>query len=150
MSIAFADWPIQAWHDLIAMNCGEPLGEGIGRHVFVYGLDPSMVIKVEMASHSFQNIIEWETWNQAQGTKSEPWLAPCRRISPCGIFLIQDRVEPLRPEFEDTPVPRFLTDFKRSNYGILNGRLVCCDYGTNLLLNHGSVSPRFKKPEWWG
>lgn len=144
-----SDWPPSVWQDFAQMFCGDTLGRGIGRQVYSLTTDPTKVVKVEMASESFQNAIEWETWKNLCDTKYAKYLAPCHWISPCGIVLIQTRVEPLRPEHENVRLPDFLSDFKRSNYGVLDGRVVCCDYGTNLLLNHGAYASKNRKPEWW-
>lgn len=141
-------WPKSIQVDLAHLICGEPLGFGIARQVFVLGTDPTKVVKVEIAAGSFQNVIEWQTWNDLRETQYAKYLAPCHHISPCGIVLIQSRVGPLTARHERQPLPSFLTDFKRSNYGVLDRRVVCCDYGTNLLLNHGAFASRMRKPKW--
>lgn len=119
--------------------CGELLGYGIGRHVYEMRGDPSKVIKFEVSAQSFQNIIEWETWEETRCRKESRWLAPCVRISPCGTILVMERTSPI-PAKHKLParVPAFLSDFKHENYGMLNGRLVCHDYGTNLTIRRGS------------
>jgi hypothetical protein len=50
-------------------------------------------------------------------------------MSPDGRLLMQKRVDPL-PLGYDLPgkMPAFLCDFKPSNYGLLNGHIVCVDY----------------------
>ncbi len=135
--------------DIAEMQCGDLLGNGVERKVFVYDLDPTKVIKIAVTPYSRQNIIEWETWHSLSGTKYAQFLSPCHRISPSGLVLIQTRIQPLPPEMEDVKLPDFLTDFKRSNYGVLKGKVVCCDYGSNLLLNHGAFSSKMRKPKWW-
>lgn len=143
------DWPKSVQVDFADLFCGEKLGNGIGRQVYVLATDATKVIKVETSSQSFQNVIEWETWNDLKGTDYAAFLAPCHFISPCGIVLIQSRVEKLTPQREKVRLPSFLTDFKRSNYGLLKNRVVCCDYGTNLLASHGAFASRLRKPDWW-
>lgn len=144
-----SDWSLTVLSDFARLFCGDRLGEGIGREVYALATDPSKVVKVERGEGSFQNVIEWETWGDLKGTRHAKHLAPCHWISPCGIVLIQTRVQPLTPEHEKARLPSFLCDFKRTNYGVLNGRVVCCDYGTNLLLNHGAFASKLAKPRWW-
>jgi hypothetical protein len=137
----------QALHrDLVNMMCGERLGSGIGREVFVNSLDKTQVIKFEGNACSFQNVIEWETWKRVVGTEFERWFAPCISISPNGSVLIQARTT-VPTKFPDQ-MPVFLTDFKRANYGVYKGRVVAHDYGTNLLMERG-MSKRMRKPYWW-
>ena len=62
--------------------CGAKLGAGIGREVYECAIDPSKVVKIETASQSFQNVIEWETWHRLKDGPHGKWLAPCRFISP--------------------------------------------------------------------
>jgi hypothetical protein len=126
---------------------GDIIGAGIGRRVFENSLDKSLVFKVEDCNGSrFQNVLEWETWQNAKGTKLERWLAPCDWISHSGSILLQRRTT---PAFKYPPrLPAFLTDTKRSNYGMLNGKFVCHDYGTNVAMSLGLVQ-RERKAEWW-
>ena len=44
-------------------------------------------------------------------------------------------------------MPAFLCDFKRRNYGMLADNLVCHDYGTNLLFEHG-MTKRMIAARW--
>lgn len=143
------DWTPAVYRDFASLFCGAPLGEGIGRETYVLATDPAKVVKIERGAGSFQNVLEWETWNELSETKYARYLAPCHWISPSGIVLVQTRVAPLTPEYEDVRLPEFLCDFKRSNYGVLDGRVVCCDYGTNLLINHGAYASKRRKPDWW-
>lgn len=133
--------------DTIAMLLGERLGSGIGREVYVFALDETKVIKLENGSRSFQNMLEWELWQSLEDTPHAKWLAPCRHISPTGIVLIQDRTEPLRKGDGPKLMPRWLCDFKLENYGKLNGRTVCHDYGWRWILRAG-VDKRMSKVKW--
>ena len=139
-----------AMRDLTNMICDEELGRGIGRVVYACSLDPSIVIKIEQGGGSFQNVLEWETWQQLAHTRVARWLAPCVNISPCGIVLLMKRVTPLPHDLKNgTRIPEFLTDRKRSNYGMIDGRVVCCDYGSNLAINHGALASKQTRTEWW-
>jgi len=135
--------------DMAGLLCDQPLGEGIGRRTFVFGLDYTKVIKIEDSAGSFQNVMEWETWQSLEGTPYDKWLAPCRHISPCGTILIMDRTRP--PGRGELPkkLPEWLSDHKLENYGFIKSRFVCHDYGTNLLLNHGAYKPMSRRNIDW-
>lgn len=150
MSSYLPDLPNHVLKDFLATFCVELIGEGSGRRVYALSTDPTKVVKIEAGGVSFQNVTEWQTWQDLAHTRYAKYLAPCHRISPCGIVLIQSRVMPLQPQQEVVKLPSFLNDFQRANYGILEGRVVCADYGTNLLLNHGAFSSKLKQPEWRG
>jgi len=136
--------------------CGEVIGRGMSRTVYDSPLLPNSVIKVETAAHQFQNVIEWETWERVRDTPASRWFAACEWISPDGIVLVMQRTRPPAPsEFPDR-VPVYLTDMKRTNYGMVGecrggvGKqlLVCHDYGTHMLFEHG-MTKRLKKAAWW-
>lgn len=133
--------------DMMRLICGEYLGSGIGRQVYVCAINPKLVIKFESTSHSFQNVKEWEVWQAVSEVEHvKRWFAPCEMISPCGAVLIQRRTT----ECYNFPerMPAFLCDFKSENYGILDGRLVCHDYGMHLMLENG-MTKRMRKADWW-
>ena len=137
-------------HEFLTSCLGKKLGEGIGRRVFESLLDNgqhSFVVKIEDCSPGrFQNVYEWQTWQHVKGTKWAKWFAPCEWISSCGSVMLQRRTTPASKFPERMPV--FLTDFKRANYGMLDGRVVCHDYGTNVLQSFG-LTDRVRKVEWW-
>lgn len=136
-------------HDFFKMFCGEKIGEGKGREVWTYAFDDKYVIKFETHKHSFQNVTEWKLWNDAHPCFPEArnWLAPCYRISECGRVLMQERTTPA-VKFP-RKVPAFLTDLKRDNFGMFEGRFVCHDYGYHLMCNEG-LSTKMKKAKWRG
>ncbi|WP_414461814.1 hypothetical protein [Hyphomicrobium sp. DY-1] len=126
---------------------GKRLGAGLSRTVYELN-DPSCwgrhkdtgapmidplsskrVIKVEKPGGMFQNVQEWTVWEWARGTPMAKWFAPCISISPCGLYLIQDKVEPLRRKDWPKKLPAFLQDVEPENFGLLNGKVVACDYG---------------------
>lgn len=146
--ITLQEGPNRVLYDFAALFCGEPLGEGSSRKVFVLSTDPTKVIKIEAGSGSFQNILEWQTWEALSFTKLAKYLAPYHRISPCGIVLIQSRVFPLPPDREKVKMPEFLTDTTRDNFGILEGRVVCADYGSTTLIHHGASAVKMRQPDW--
>lgn len=138
-------WPRHVLDDALALILGDPLAEGMDRVVFEHRQDPSLVVKIETRDGDlFQNVIEWVTWNDLRETRFAKYLAPCHAISPNGRALVMTRVEPLE-EGRQVRLPSFLTDLKVCNYGLLEGRVVACDYGANLLLNHGAFGSKLRR-----
>lgn len=117
--------------DFFDLMCGEYLGGGCGREVYVCRVDPDFVVKIETGVGRFQNPMEWRVWQEMCDKPEGNWLAPCVSISPNGAVLIQRRTDPLRKrEMKKYPkLPNFLGDIKMDNFGILGGKLVCHDYG---------------------
>lgn len=129
--------------DILALMLGARLGSGIARSVYVFRPNPTLVVKIEEDAGSFQNIIEWTTWNEVSDTKWAVWFAPCHHISPCGTALIQSRTHPL-----GTPpdkIPNFFADLKPENWGMLDGRPVAHDYGYTCLSSMGLARARLSK-----
>jgi len=133
--------------DVFAMLCGDLLGNAASREVYDCAYDDQLVVKVENGAQSFQNILEWSLWNDAiHVPHAKIWLAPCVKISPCGVVLIQRKTTLAKKYPEKLPV--WLSDTKRQNYGIIGGRFVCHDYGLNMVSNSG-LSKRLKNVDWW-
>ena len=133
--------------DLLRLVCGEVIDSGIGRTVYRCNLRPDLVLKFETESQSFQNVLEWDNWiSFGDDPRVGPWLAPCVFISACGTVLAMERT--IAPREKDYPekLPAFLTDTKRRNYGMLNGKFVCHDYG---IVNF-TPPTRLRKADWWG
>jgi hypothetical protein len=146
----------RAFEDAFNMFCGDVIGRGMSRTVYASPLLPNSVVKVETGAQQFQNIVEWETWQRVKDTPASRWFAACEFISPCGIVLVMQRTRSAGlGEFPDR-VPVFLTDLKRTNYGMVGANrdgggkqfLVCHDYGTHMLFEHG-MTKRTKKANWW-
>lgn len=132
--------------DFFHLICGEKLGFGLSRDVFVFEWDPRYVVKFEAGAQSFQNVTEWNTWQDAQHhDEAAKWLAPCVKISACGCVLIQRRTRPAK-KLPDK-VPAFFTDLKASNFGMIGSKFVCHDYGINLMCNSG-LTTRLRKADW--
>lgn len=119
--------------DMFHLICGRKLGEGAYRAVYGCAYDDSLVVKFEIPSKSFSNAAEWRIWEDVRDhKKTRKWLAPCINISNCGSILIQKRTQPLPKDYELTKkIPDWLCDVKRSNWGLLDGKLVCHDYGNH-------------------
>lgn len=128
--------------------CDEEIGRGIGRIVYSSKVLEEEVIKTEEGSGSFQNIIEWETWQRVKDTPFAKWFAPCKWISACGSVLVMAKTERMQDAQFPEKMPAFLADFKRTNYGLLNGHVVCHDYGTHLMFENG-MTRRMRKVQWW-
>jgi hypothetical protein len=135
---------VQAFHLL----CDEQIGSGIARNVFSSQVLASSVVKVEDRIGSFQNVVEWETWQRVKETEFAKWFAPCEWISGDGSILVMKRTQPAREGEFPKKMPAFLTDFKRTNYGVLGKRIVCHDYGLTTMLECG-MTKRMKNVNWW-
>lgn len=127
--------------------CGKELGRGVARVVYQCELDPSWVIKTEADRQSFQNIMEWETWERVKHTEFAKYFAPCYYISGTGAVLIQQKTFPIPTHKLPKKMVAFLTDFKRTNYGIYKNKIICHDYGLHLLMEKG-MSHKTKSVTW--
>lgn len=137
--------------------CNERIGYGMSRHVFDSLLLPDCVIKVERDAGRFQNVMEWEAWQKLKWTKHSAWFAACHWISPNGRVLVMEKTQRPGPDAFPERLPVYLTDTKRTNYGLSMAtdpktgkpatRFVCHDYGTCLLMESGMTS-RTRKVDW--
>lgn len=141
--------------------CGKQIGRGMSRVVYECRPDPTSVVKVEEIAGSFQNIIEWETWQRVKDTAYANWFASCKWISNNGTVLLMERTIQAQSKQYPDKMPVFLCDFKRTNFGMstaprrvaqsspsTRNRFVCHDYGTNLLFENG-MTKRVRKVEWY-
>jgi hypothetical protein len=128
---------------------GKKLGAGIGRHVFVFDIDPRYVAKVETGG--FQNVIEHQIWDASKDTQYAKWFAPVTFISGMGTVLLMERTTPAPPSAFPAWMPDFLGDLKYSNFGLLRGNLVCHDYGTlaNWMRGFSRDKLNYRKADWW-
>ena len=123
--------------ELVSFILGREIGAGASRTVYVFALDPSLVIKHERVSASFSNASEWSIWMEMRDTQWRRWLAPCLQISACGTWLVQRRTEPVAALPKGFKVPPFMADVKAENFGRLNGRIVAHDYGNHRFFDAG-------------
>lgn len=133
--------------EALALLQGDPVAFGSTREVYLCKINPAWVVKVEDPAQ-FQNAIEWLTWQQIRTTPHARWFAPCLHISPGGRVLIQARTTPAEHGRYPREVPAFFDDTKRSNFGLLDGRIVCHDYGVTHLVKRGLTS-RLVAAKWW-
>jgi hypothetical protein len=135
--------------DLFGLVTGKYLGAGIAREVYEYGPDPGVVIKFEVATQSFQNVGEWEVWDRVKDVPNlRRWFAPCIAISPCGCVMLQKRAYPAQPKDYPSRVPMFFTDIKRANWGRIDDKIVCVDYGRHRIMEQ-SFALRMRKADWY-
>lgn len=123
--------------DLFNMFCGKLIGEGIHRKVFECKVRPDLVVKVESDDgyRYFANVFEQQFWDSYRYCKDvAKWLAPCESMSPDGRILLQKKCDQVPDSYKlPASIPEFLTDLKRSNFGILDGKLVCVDYAITVM-----------------
>lgn len=139
--------------DAFNLLCGKLLGSGVYRDVFECKLNDSLVVKVEIQNdngyRTFMNVQEMHFWNMFNSIPAvKQWCAPCEFLSPDGHILLQKRVEPLRAADRASmpdKLPAFLTDLKYDNFGLLDGRIVCVDYGGCIM----NPETKLRKAEWW-
>lgn len=135
-------------YELLALLCDQRLGHGMTREVFRLYTDPSKVIKFELESGHFQNVLEYQVWDHVKDAeKFAKWFAPCHYISHCGRILVQSYAEPLAAIALPAEVPAFFTDLKPSNWGHIKGQPVAVDYGKHLMLERG-MTTRMRKADW--
>lgn len=138
--------------DALSMLCGKQLGSGVSRYVYEYPIEPEKyVVKVENdKSPLFQNMKEVLVWREFERyERIAKWLAPIEFVSHSGKWVLQRRTKPISlAELQKRVkrIPACFTDTKSTNWGLLDGRIVCHDYGT-LLLGHDVKET--KKAEWW-
>lgn len=132
--------------ELAKFMLGKKLGEGSSREVYEFKHDSEYVMKIETGEKNFQNSLEWQIWNEVLGTPLEKWFAPCLDISNNGIYLIQRKVAFPSNDQYPKKIPSIFTDTKYGNFGMLDGKFVCCDYGTTVI-THGKHP--LTRAEWW-
>lgn len=133
--MAITDWSTRIHSEFAHFMLGDLIGRGMSREVYNHPFDPTKVIKVENSATRFQNVHEWRIWEDFKHCPDvAKWLAPCHFISDSGTFLIMDKVGdlPLNKKFDK--LPKFLTDRKRENFGMLGNRIVARDYAHSILI----------------
>lgn len=136
--------------DLVDLVAGEQLGAGAYRKTYVFRHDPTCVIKRSTRDHHGHNILEYHFWDAIQSDKElSKWFAPCVRISDLGLWLIQKRTEIISKEQLPKKVPYILTDLKRENWGLYEGRPVCHDYGNIIIRAATAAGKRMRVANWF-
>lgn len=136
---------------IIKLVCGEKIGEGVHREVFVCKQNPNFVVKVEKRDCRgiFANVTEWRNWmNNKEWKWFGKYLAPIELINETGDILVQRRVEFKEKKFYPKKIPILFTDIKQANFGWIDGQFVCCDYAYLLMLTVKTDSSRYKNANW--
>ena len=144
----YLNWQPDIQADINQLLFADRICEGRTREVYVYRPNEKWVIKIECAS-TFNNCYEHNIWCAANGTIWAKWFAPVHFIAPLGRALVMTRTRPPRkgdPPFPKS-IPNFFTDVLYRNWGILNGRWVCHDYGDSDLLTIGFKGARLVKSD---
>lgn len=128
------------------------MGWGENRQVWLMSHRDDLVAKLEKPGNKrFQNAAEWLVW---QGVKDFPhaakWFAPCEWIGNGGAVLFMKRTMPAQPSQFPKKIPNYFTDMKRTNFGMLDGRFVCHDYGLLLRFIDAGLTSGMRKADWWG
>jgi hypothetical protein len=134
--------------DLADLFIGKKIGHGISREVYECRLDKTLVVKIEIASHSFKNVREWEIWDEIKDTNAATYFAPCVAISPCGTILLQKRANAVPKHKYPKKVPYFWGDMKYANYGEYKGKFVCIDYAGTPISDR-LTKARKVRAQWW-
>lgn len=138
----------QAAVDLVNLVCGEQIGRGAYRTVFEYRLNPAWVVKHDTRDNN-SNVFEHATWHELADTPLGNWLAPVEWISKDGYWIIQSKTEPIRRDELPSKVPAIFCDLKLENWGMLDGRPVCHDYGNSMLFVLArSFGGRLRRANW--
>ena len=137
----------EIFEEAFNMLCDNLIGEGVHRQVYQCRLMPDAVVKVEKDNYQFTNIREYQVWEAVKDHKVlGKMFAPVLHISPDGKLLIMKRTSTAYVYPDKLPV--CMQDTKAANYGMLDGRFVCHDYGLNGMLEHG-MSTRLRKVNWY-
>jgi len=134
--------------------CGELIGQGLYRDVYILKQNPAFVVKIErdMTGGNFANAMEWRNYiNNKEWKFLADYLAECIAITQTGQVMIQRRVEHRSKKEYPKMIPAMFTDTKYKNFGWTGaGKFVCCDYSFipffTIKVGHNSM----KKAKWWG
>ena len=124
---------------------GKKIGFGAYRTVYECSLNKEYVVKIENDNNGFSNMREWKVWEEVEYTPFAKWFAPCIMISDNGLVLIQKKVT--AKEKLPNKIPYFFTDVKPENFGYIDGKFVCCDYGS-LMYQRTWSEKKTRDPKW--
>jgi hypothetical protein len=146
---------VQLKNCALELFVGNLLGDGSYRRVYDMRHEPEHVLKIQYGP-GHHNAMEWEIWQAVKGTKWERWFAPCVRIDSWGSALIMKKATVFEnePDFLEKVkrVPTFFDDVRWTNWGMIDGRPVCIDYGYTHLLRAGlwGTTPGLKRTHRYG
>lgn len=125
-------------NSILSLFVGDKIGSGASRDVYEIAHDPSIVMKVERSARTFHNQTEFLIWQEMKDWPIADWFAPCIDIDSYGNVLLQRRTEGFESEREFRAaitrtrggyIPKVFDDIHFANFGILDGRVTCHDYG---------------------
>jgi len=131
-------YPDPLKNSILTLFVGKCIGSGASREVYAVVHDETLVVKVETTARTFHNQTEWLIWQEMKEWPISDWFAPCTEIDAYGNVLIQRRTEPFKCDKEFKAaltrtrggvIPRVFQDIHYGNFGMLDGRVVCHDYG---------------------
>lgn len=123
---------------------GDQIGRGATRTVYQHKFNSNWVVKFDIGtSRQFDNQYEWMIWNHFKNTRWAKYLAPCIDISEAGSILIMERTEPVSKL--EGKLPDFLGDLHVKNFGTIDGKLVCHDYGNVNLIHMAEKVIRLRR-----
>lgn len=123
--------------DFTDFFCGNRIGEGCSRSVFEYRIDQRYVVKIDR-TNKFDNVAEWDIWNNLKDGPYGKYLAPCLSISSCGRVMLQRRTIPVKASQLPDKIPVFFADTKLQNWGRIGKNIVCHDYANHSFYSGGT------------
>lgn len=138
--------------DLLWFALGDFVGKGLSRRVYMFAPDKRFVIKVDTEDKRYQNMREVLIWREVEREhhKLMKWFAPVEFCSPRGDFILMRRTKPVSVDDLKRRLkraPNFFNDLKCQNWGELDGRIVCHDYGIASL---ALTDSKLTKCRWYG
>ena len=139
--------------DIILTLCGKKIGSGSSRSVYEFNMDPKkLVVKIEGETLHNPNLVEYWLWDEIRGLKGslawvKQWFAPIRFCSPNGRILIMERTSQDGKKERPNKIPEFFSDVHINNFGWLNGKFVCHDYG--FLYKFVKYEKKFQNVKWY-
>jgi len=132
----------------VSKICGELIGKGLYRDVYVLKQNTKYVVKIErdMTTAQFANATEFRHYiDNREWDFLKDWLAPCELINETGQVMIQQRITHGRRKDYPKYIPYVFTDLKLKNFGWIGDKFVCCDYSFFRMVSNKEM--RYAK--WW-
>lgn len=139
----FADVPNMVVQDMFRGMVGKLIGRGASRAVYEWTPDPKLVVKIEIAA-TFQNVMEWEIYDYLRGEKAAEYFAEPVWIGSYGSVMLMKKTQPINDSQLPKLLPDWISDRKRENFGWLDGKVVCHDYGVNNIVRYVNKKIKFR------
>lgn len=137
---------------LVKYVCGEKIGSGLNRDVYILKDNPNFVVKIErdMSKATFANATEWRNYiDNRDWIYVRDYFAPCLCINENSQVLVQQRITHKPRKFYPKYIPGIFTDLKVSNFGWIGKQFVCCDYSF-LRFHTVRKNNLMIYAKWWG